>query len=193
MKRLLGRAWLRLHGWKSSGVLDQKKFVLIAAPHTSNWDLFFMLAVAADMGVRVRWLGKHTLFRGPMGWLMRGLGGIPVVRSSRQNMVEQAAALFDGADALILAVPPEGTRKSVDTWRSGFYWIAHTAKVPIGLGFLDYGGRKGGVGGFVWTTGDVRKDLGVLRDFYADKRGKIPAYESVPRLREEEEDDAPAA
>ncbi|MEZ4452148.1 MAG: 1-acyl-sn-glycerol-3-phosphate acyltransferase [Nannocystaceae bacterium] len=192
MKRLLGRAWLRLHGWKSVGILDQKKFVLIAAPHTSNWDLLFMLAVAADMGVRVRWLGKHTLFRGPMGWLMRGLGGIPVDRGGRHNMVEQAAALFADADALILAVPPEGTRKSVRYWRSGFYWIAHQAKVPIGLGFLDYGKRRGGVGGFVWTTGDVRKDLSVLRDFYADKRGKIPAFESVPRLREEDESGAAA-
>ncbi|MCA9638157.1 MAG: 1-acyl-sn-glycerol-3-phosphate acyltransferase [Myxococcales bacterium] len=185
MTRLLARAWLRLNGWHTSGTIDHKKFVLIAAPHTSNWDLIFMLAVAADMGVRVRWLGKHTLFSPPFGWLFRWLGGIPVDRRSRHNLVEQAAQHLRDADAMILAVPPEGTRKKVEYWKSGFYWIAHQAQVPIALGFLDFGGKAGGVGGYLMPTGDVSKDMDVLRAFYADKRGKHPERESLPRLREE--------
>ncbi|MCA9657489.1 MAG: lysophospholipid acyltransferase family protein [Myxococcales bacterium] len=190
MKRLLARTWLKLNGWKTFGTIDHDKFVMIAAPHTSNWDLIYMLAVGWEMNVKIRWLGKHTIFRPPFGWIFRRLGGIPVDRRAHHNLVEQAAQHLREADAMVLAVPPAGTRSARPYWKSGFYWIAHTAGVPIALGFLDYGKREGGVGGFFTPTGDVHKDMDVLREFYADKRGKIPKNESRIRLREEDREEA---
>ena len=185
LKPWIGRTWLRLFGWRTEGSIDHPKMVLIAAPHTTNWDLPFMLACSYAMGFKVQWLGKHTLFRPPFGWVMRALGGVPVDRRSRHNMVEQAAALFRARERLILAVPPEGTRSRVDFWKSGFYHIARSAGVPIALGYLDFERKVGGIGGYVFPSGNVREDMDKLRAFYADKRGKHPEQESVPRLRDE--------
>ena len=112
--------------------------MLIAAPHTSNWDLAFLLALAAGFDLRVSWMGKHGLFKPPFGWLMRRAGGIPIVRHQRGDMVAQAASRFADAEKLVLVVPAEGTRRRVSHWKSGFYHIARTAKVPIVLGYLDY-------------------------------------------------------
>ena len=190
MKRLLARTWLKLNGWTVHGTISHRKFVTIAAPHTSNWDLVFMLAVSAELGIKPRWLGKHTLFKGPMGWLMRALGGIPVERSARHNMVEQAALYLRESEAMILAVPPSGTRKALDHWKSGFYWIANSAQVPIALGYLDYGKREGGIGSFVTPSGDISKDMDLIREFYRGKRGKYPGCESTIRLREEKREAA---
>ncbi len=185
LKPRIGRAWLRAFGWRTQGSIDHPKMVLIAAPHTTNWDLPFMLACAWEMGFEIRWMGKHTLFRGPLGWLMRRLGGLPVDRRGRHNMVDQAVDLFRQHDRLILAVPPEGTRSRADHWKSGFYHIARAADVPIALGFLDYARKVGGIGGYVFPSGHVREDMDQLRAFYRDVRGKYPAKESDIRLRDE--------
>lgn len=175
-------------GWRVEGELPpSRKFVFIAAPHTSNWDLPFMLATAYILGVRISWLGKHTVFLWPFGWFMRALGGIPVDRRARHNMVQQVAERFANADELILAVPPEGTRKQVEYWKSGFYHIARAAQVPVAMGFLDFRRKVAGLGPPLYTTGDVRADMDRVRAFYRDIRGKIPEFESLPRLREEEE------
>lgn len=190
MKRLLARTWLKLNGWSVHGTIDHPKFVAIAAPHTSNWDLVFMLATATELGIKVRWLGKHTLFQGPFGWLMRAVGGIPVERSTSHNLVEQAAQHLRDSESMILAVPPSGTRKAVDHWKSGFYWIATTAEVPIALGYLDYGKREAGIGGFVVPSGDVSKDMDKIREFYRDIRGRYPENQNTIRLREEKKDAA---
>ncbi len=182
----MGRSWLWLFGWRTDGDASAyRKFVLIAAPHTSNWDLPFMLATASVMRVRVSWLGKHTLFVPPWGWLMRKLCGVPVDRRAAQSLVTQAAATFRSRDDLVLAVPPEGTRGSVKVWKSGFYHIAAESGVPIGLGYLDYDRKIGGLGAFVIPSGNVGADMDKIRGFYRTIRGKYPDLESEPRLREE--------
>jgi 1-acyl-sn-glycerol-3-phosphate acyltransferase len=149
----MARWFLRLSGWEAEGVKPRAaRFVLIAAPHTSNWDLAFLLALAAGFDLRVSWMGKHALFRPPLGWLMRLAGGIPVVRHRRGDMVAQAARSFANAEKLVLVVPAEGTRDRVDHWKSGFYHIARTANVPIVLGYLDYRRRRGGFGPTLQAT-----------------------------------------
>jgi hypothetical protein len=116
---------------------------------------------------------------------MRKLGGIPVDRRAPQSLVMQLAEIFKSREDLVLAVPPEGTRSKVDFWKSGFYHIATASGVPIGLGYLDYGRKLCGLGLFVMPSGEVNKDMKVIRDFYRSIKGKHPALESEPRLREE--------
>lgn len=182
----IGKSWLRLFGWRVEGIDSScRKYVLIAAPHTSNWDFPFMLATAYVMRVRISWFGKHTLFIPPWGWLMRKLGGIPVDRRTPHSLVTQMAQKLKNSNDLILAVPPEGTRKRVDTWKSGFYHIATEADVPIGLGYLDYKRKLCGLGKFVKSSGDIAEDMNTIRAFYRNIRGKYPHLESEPRLREE--------
>jgi 1-acyl-sn-glycerol-3-phosphate acyltransferase len=183
---LIGRFWLRLFGWKIAGETPTyRKFVLIAAPHTSNWDFPFMLATAYAMRVHISWFGKHTLFIPPWGWLMRRLGGIPVDRRAPQTLVTQMVEQFGQSEDLVLAVPPEGTRGKVNVWKSGFYHIAAGSGVPIGLGYLDYDRKLCGVGMFVIPSGNVTADMNMIRSFYHDIRGKHPDLETEPRLREE--------
>jgi 1-acyl-sn-glycerol-3-phosphate acyltransferase len=186
LRKLLARVFLRLTGWAPEGARPApRRYVLIAAPHTSNWDLAYLLALAETFDVRVSWLGKHSLFRPPLGWLMRRVGGIPVVRERRGNLVAEAARRFAELDDLALVVPAEGTRAYVPHWRSGFYHIARGAEVPIVLGFLDYARRRGGFGPALLPTGDVRRDMDEIREFYADKVGKYPDRFGEVRLKEE--------
>ena len=182
----VGKVLLKLAGWRTEAPEQRvSRFVLIAAPHTTNWDLYFMLACGWALGLRVSWIGKDTLFRFPLGPLMRWLGGVPVDRSRHQNQVQAAAALFADRPALILAVAPEGTRGKAEHWRSGFYYMALEAHVPIGLGFLDYARKLGGIRGFYQPTGDIHADMAFFRDAYRDIRGKYPARETPARLRDE--------
>jgi 1-acyl-sn-glycerol-3-phosphate acyltransferase len=186
MKKFLGSAFLRLCGWRAEGARPAaRKFVLIAAPHTSNWDLAYLLALAAVYDVRVSWMGKHTLFRGPAGSMLRRLGGVPVDRTNRGNLVRQMGGLFEEREHLVLAVPAEGTRDYVPHWRSGFYHIARTAGVPVVLGYLDYQRKRGGFGPELVLTGDVRQDMDEVRGFYADKVGRYPEKFGDVRLKEE--------
>jgi 1-acyl-sn-glycerol-3-phosphate acyltransferase len=144
-----------------------------------------MLAASFVFRLRISWLGKHTLFRPPFGWFMRALGGVPIDRGSPQGMVGSVAAKLTAADQLVIAVPPSGTRSRRDHWKSGFYWIAHTAQVPVICGYLDYSRRRAGLGFLFVPTGDVKADMEQVRAFYADKRGKKPENESTVLLREE--------
>lgn len=183
----LGRVYLRLSGWRVEGSLPaQGKVVVIAAPHTSNWDLPFMLAVAYVLGVTPAWLGKRELFRWPFGWLMHRLGGIPVDRSARHNLVQQAVARFDLVERLFLVIPPSGTRSRATHWRSGFYHIARGAGVPIVCAFLDYRRKIGGIGPVVTPSGDVAADMAILRRFYASVVGRHPDRTTPVRLLEED-------
>ncbi len=182
----LGRLLLTLAGWRVQiPAYPGPKFILIAAPHTSNWDLYFMMACGWTMGLSVSWIGKDSLFRFPMGLLMRWLDGIPVDRSRHNNQVQAAAAIFAERNALILAVAPEGTRSKAEYWHSGFYYMALGAKVPIGLGFLDYGKKVGGILGFFNPSGDLKADMAHFRQAYRDIRGKFPDQETPIRLRDE--------
>jgi len=174
--RALGLGLYRLAGWKVEGELPASpKFVVIAAPHTSNWDLPFMLGVALHLQVRLRWMGKDTLFKGSFGWFMRLLGGIPIDRAKANNVVAQMIEIYNGAERLAVAIPPEGTRAKVRYWKTGFYNIAHGAGVPIALGFLDYKRKVGGIGMTLATTGDYDADLEIIKKFYAGVTGKYVA------------------
>ena len=186
MRKFLARVFLGATGWKTEGERPQeRRFVLIAAPHTSNWDLVYLLALSELFDVRISWMGKAAIFRPPFGWLMRRLGGIPVVRHQRGNLVAQATQRLATSQDLALVVPAEGTRGPVDYWKSGFYHIARGADAPIVLGYLDYARRRGGFGPALRATENVRKDMDQIRAFYADKSAKYPDQFAEPRLREE--------
>jgi len=188
VRKLIGRAWLRAFGWHVEGALpDDPKAVFVAAPHTSNWDLPFTLAIAWTLGTNISWVGKENLFRPPLGPFMRALGGVSVVRGKSSNQVESIArAIRDQPDGVYLVIAPSGTRSKKDHWKSGFYRIAEQADVPMLLGFLDYEGKRGGLGPALRPSGDVRADMEAIRAFYADKYGKFRERMSDVRLREEE-------
>lgn len=170
-----GRAFLKAFGWEvSGGIPHAKKAVLVAAPHTSNWDLPFALSVAWVLGVRIRWMGKHTIFRFPFGGIMKAMGGIPIDRRASHNAVSAAIELLDKNDELILMIPPEGTRSIAKRWKTGFYYTAVGAKVPIVLGFLDFGKKRGGIGTLLHPTGDIDVDIVEIRRFYDGIMGKHP-------------------
>lgn len=187
MKRQLARAILTMAGWKIEGDgPSPRRFVLIAAPHTSNWDFPLMLLFAASFDLKISWLGKHTLFSPPFGWLMRKLGGVAVQRSKNLNLVDSMAATFDGRDELCVVVPAEGTRKRTEYWKSGFYFIAQKADVEIVPSYLDFSKKRGGFGPPVKPSGDLSADMDVFRAFYEPMGGKFPDQFGPVRLREED-------
>lgn len=187
MRKLLAHAWLRLTGWAPEGARPTaERFVLIAAPHTSNWDLVYLLALAEVYDLRVSWMGKHTLFRPPFGALFRALGGIAIRRHERGDRVAAMAREFSERESFALVVPSEATRAWAPHWKSGFYHIARRAEVPIVMGFLDYRRRRGGFGPALLVSGDVKRDMDAIRAFYTDKAGKYPELFGPVRLREED-------
>src|SRR5512144_310512 len=189
MRHWLANMLLKLFGWRAEGSLDDvPRCVLVVAPHTSNWDFPVMLALAAALRIKATWMGKHTLFRPPFGWLMRWLGGLPINRSARHNVVEQAIESFRQRDRLVLAILPEGTRKRTPYWKSGFYHIAVGAKVPIALGYADYRRKVGGIGRVIVPSGDVDADMALIREFYSGMTGKRPDQFGEVRLRAQNED-----
>jgi len=175
--RWLSVAFLRLTGWQVVGKLpaDAAKSVLIAAPHTSNWDLPYTLMVAFALRLNVYWMGKTSLFKPPFRGLMMWLGGIPVDRGQSNNLVAaSSAAIMQAAGPLQLIVPPEGTRSGTRYWKTGFYYIAAGAGVPIVMAYLDYDKKIGGLGPVFQTTGDIAADMLAIKAFYADVKGKNP-------------------
>jgi len=166
---------LRFLGWRTH-VLRQStsRYVLIGAPHTSNWDFGLMLLLMAAEQLPIRFMGKDTLFRGPLGPLMRSLGGIPVNRRERTNLVDQIVAKFEESDDLIIGLTPEGTRSKTSHWKTGFYYIALKAKVPIAMAYLDYGNKIVGVGPSFFPSGDLKADFEIIREFYTGIVGKNP-------------------
>jgi len=169
----LGRMFLKLMGWRVEGEIpDIKKFVIIAAPHTSNWDFPITLAVAFALKMKIYWMGKAAMFRWPFAAAFRWLGGIPIDRSKSHNVVEQSIQAFHKLEKLIMLVPPEGSRKKVNYWKTGFYHIARGANVPIVLGFLDYRHKVGGIGPTFHPSGHIEKDMQTIQAFYASVTGK---------------------
>ncbi len=188
MRRAIGRTVLRLLGWRTVGEFPREgceRCVLIAAPHTSNWDLAFLIAFAMAFELNVTWLGKHGLFRPPFGVVLRWLGGVPVVRDSRGNHVERIAALFASRERLVLVIAPEGSRGRREHWRSGFYRIAQSAGVPIVPSYLDFGTRTAGFGAPLVASGSLSSDMDRLRAVYAGMRGLVPDAFGPVRLVEE--------
>ena len=170
------RMILGLAGWRIEGRLPPiPKFVLVGAPHTSNWDLPYTLLMAFALRANIRWLGKEAIFRRPFRGFFEWLGGIPVQRSRSQNLVEGLIQHFHNHENLILTIAPAGTRQRVLRWKTGFYHIAWGAQVPIVLGFLDYARKAGGIGPVVHPTGDMAADMKTIRGFYEGVTGKHPA------------------
>jgi 1-acyl-sn-glycerol-3-phosphate acyltransferase len=166
-------AYLKLCGWRMGGdwpAID--KAVLVAAPHTSNWDGVNMLAAAGYYRVKLHWMGKKSLTTGPFGWLIKLLGCVPVDRSGKGDLVRSMSNALDAQTHMILAVPPEGTRSLTTEWKSGFYHIAHRANVPILLTVLDYGTRIISIRGLITPTGDYAADLAIIRAQYRSARGR---------------------
>jgi 1-acyl-sn-glycerol-3-phosphate acyltransferase len=167
--------------------LVPRRALFLAAPHTSNWDAFYMLLSAYALGLRVSWVGKKSLFKSPLfGWFLARLGGIAIDRSGGQDTVAAIAAIFDARDSVYLGIAPSGTRRLRDYWKSGFYHIAQAADVPVICGFLDYANRRGGAGPTIEITGDLAADMDEIRAFYATVTGRRPENTSPVRLRSEE-------
>ena len=173
--RAFSVGFLRLTGWKLDGELPpgQDKCVLIAAPHTSNWDLPYTLMVAFALRLNIYWMGKAQIFRFPFGPIMRWLGGIAVQREKNNNLVAASAEAIKAADGpLQLVVPPEGTRSKTRYWKTGFYWIAVSAEVPIVMAYMDYARKLSGLGPVFVPTGDIEADMVKIKAFYAPFKGK---------------------
>jgi 1-acyl-sn-glycerol-3-phosphate acyltransferase len=176
--RAFSIAFLKLTGWRVEGALPSHaaRSVLIAAPHTSNWDLPYTLMVAFALRLNIRWMGKQSIFRAPFGGVMRWLGGIPVNREQSTNLVGASAKAIREADGpLQLIVPPEGTRSKTRYWKTGFYYIAREAQVPIVMAYMDYERKLSGLGPLFEPTGDVEADMATIKAFYAPFKGKNAA------------------
>ena len=172
----VGRIVFRLLGWRCKGETPAaKKYVILAAPHTSNWDGFFLILAAAMLKLDFSFFGKDTLFKGPLGWFLRSVGGIPLDRSRHQSFVAQAVSWFDGHERFALGVAPEGTRQFTPGWKRGFYYIALQAKVPIVMGYIDYAKKEGGILPEVLIpSGDIERDFETLARLYGPLTARHP-------------------
>jgi len=181
--RAFSIGFLKVTGWRVEGALPAHaaRSVLIAAPHTSNWDLPYTLMVAFALRLNIRWMGKQSIFRAPFGGVMRWLGGISVNREQSTNLVAASAKAIREADGpLQLIVPPEGTRSKTRYWKTGFYYIAREAQVPIVMAYMDYERKISGLGPLFEPTGDVDADMAAIKAFYAPFKGKNAAqFEST--------------
>jgi 1-acyl-sn-glycerol-3-phosphate acyltransferase len=173
--RLLANILLFCFGWKTMGEKPkEKKYVIIAAPHTSNWDLFFMMLVALKLDIHIYWIGKDSIFKFPFKNTMKWMGGISVDRSKSNDVVANMVKTFNECDELVLSIPPEGTRSHTVYWKTGFYHMANGAGIPICLGFLDYAKKEGGIGPMYQPSGDIEKDMIEIKAFYKNITGKYP-------------------
>lgn len=175
--RGLSIGFLKLSGWSVTGELpaNGRKCVLIAAPHTSNWDLPYTLMVAFALRLNIYWMGKEQIFKPPFRAVMMWLGGLPVRRESANNLVAASIEALQAADGPVqLVVPPEGTRSKARYWKTGFYYIALGAKVPIVMAYMDYARKQSGLGPVFEPTGDIEADMVAIQAFYAPFKGKNP-------------------
>jgi 1-acyl-sn-glycerol-3-phosphate acyltransferase len=175
--RAMSHASMRATGWRTEGMTPDEieqypKFILIAAPHTSNWDFPITLMLCFVLRLRVYWMAKASLFRWPLGYLSRWLGGIAIDRSASNNTVQNTIAAFGARERLAIIVAPEGTRGKVTHWKTGFYHMAHGAGVPIALAYLDFKHKTGGIGRMFMPTGDIGADMAEIQQFYAGITGK---------------------
>lgn len=182
----LAEKFLKLRGWTFVGALpDEPKFVIIGAPHTTNWDFIIYLAAISHWDFKPRYLGKHTLFEGPFGRLFRRWGGIPVDRSKPGGIIDQVGAEFSANDELVLVVAPEGTRKSAAFWKSGFLAISRAVDVPIVPAGVDFAKRQVTLGDPIAPAHDLDATMSRLRTFYEGKVGKNPEGMGPVRVKEE--------
>ncbi|MEZ4802695.1 MAG: 1-acyl-sn-glycerol-3-phosphate acyltransferase [Gelidibacter sp.] len=179
MRWLAKWIYFKLLGWKVVGntTLSKdtvKKAVLIAAPHTSNYDFFIALLLRQVVGIKSNFVGKKELFVWPLGYYFRSIGGAPLDRTPGQNKVQAIAALFEKKEEFRLAISPEGTRKKVNEWKTGFYYIAKAANVPIIMFTLDFGKKQNAISEPFYLTDNFEADLRFIKDFFRGVKGKIP-------------------
>lgn len=184
MLKGLAKLMLKAGGWTIIGnVPNVPKAVLIAAPHTSNWDGFWGLVYKVAVGIDIRFFAKDSLFWFPLGSILRALGALPLDRRKATSAVQQAVAMFESQDSFYFALAPEGTRSLKDGWKSGFYRIAQDAGVPVYFGVLDFGNKQIGLTGSLKLSGDVEEDMKYCADFYANVKGCRPENACPVRLR----------
>ena len=181
MRWLAKFIYFKLLGWKivgnSSFSKDTiKKAVIIAVPHTSWHDFYIGVLLRKILGVKTNFIGKKELFVGPLGWYLKAIGGAPIDRQTNENKVEAIAKLFEGRDEFRIALAPEGTRKKVEEWRTGFYYIAKAAKVPIIMFTLDFANKQNKISEPFYPTDNMEADFKYMKAFYKDVKGKIPEY-----------------
>jgi len=173
--RLLSWLVLKLGGWKVVNVAPATgSYLIIAAPHTSNWDFPLGIAIAFHLRLKVYFIAKHTLFNGFAGSIMRWLGGVPLNRGASKNFVDASVEIYANSENLIFAIAPEGTRSSVGRWKTGFYHMAKGANVPLALAYFDFSKRIGGIGKMLNTTENIDADMQAIADFYEPVMGKYP-------------------
>lgn len=186
--RWLAAFILRLIGWRTVYALPPgPKSVVIVYPHTSNWDFPIGMLFKMHHGVDLHWAGKDTLFRGPLRWFFSKLGGVPINRREATGMTRQLAEAYAQNESFSICIAPEGTRSKSDHWKTGFYRLALTTGLPLGLGFIDYGSKSAGIAHWVTLTGDETADLEMLRSYYADKTGLYPEKAGDIRFKERRE------
>ena len=177
MRALASFIYFRIMGWKQKGTLPNlSKYVIIVAPHTSWIDFLIGLLIRKIVNQKINFIGKKSLFKPPFGWWFRYLGGTPVDRFKNEDTVASIARIFHSRDEFRLALSPEGTRKKVKKWRSGFYYIAKEAGVPIVMVAFDFGKKEVKISDEVWPTDDKDADFKTYLEFYKGVEGKIPEY-----------------
>ena len=176
MKKMISRLILKLMGWtiREDSVPDVKKAVILVAPHTSNFDFVLGRLAFNVLGIKVAFLIKKEVFFFPLGTILKKMGGIPVERGKKANMVDQLAGYFDKSHELMLVITPEGTRAYTKKWKKGFYYVALSAGVPIVLAYMDYGRKVGGMGKVIYPSGDIDTDFNQIVDFYEGIQARYP-------------------
>lgn len=181
MRWLAKFIYFKLLGWNVVGNVNfsrdtVKKAVIIAVPHTSWHDFYIGVLLRKVLGVKTHFVGKKELFVGPFGWYLRAIGGAPIDRHTNENKVDAIAKLFKDRDEFRMAMAPEGTRKKVEQWRTGFYYIAKAANVPIIMFTLDFEHKQNKISEPFYPTNDMEADFKFMKEFFKDVKGKIPEY-----------------
>ena len=190
MARWAGMVWLRLFGWQMEGTLPEvPKFLVIFSPHTSNWDGIMLIPAGFAFGVKFNFLAKKELFFGPIGAILRGMGGIPVDRRAPKDLVGQIVDAIEEREQVVIGIAPEGTRSLTKYWKSGFYHIAYRVNIPLSFAYLDYKRKVVGFDEGIILTGDSDMDMQKIRQFYSNVNAKYPdnvgpvAFRSKRRIR----------
>ena len=186
MLKTLAGFLLRRLGWSVEGeVPPVDRCVVVAAPHTSNWDLLYLLLMAWSKGLKISWLAKHSLFWPPLGWVLRALGAFPWCDTARSSVSAPPPRFSEPLLGSILVIPPEGTRSRTAHWKSGFYWIAREAEVPVQLTALDYTTKAGTFGPLLDASASPSAFMDQVRAFYAGRHGRYPDDFGPVRLEDE--------
>jgi 1-acyl-sn-glycerol-3-phosphate acyltransferase len=166
---------LHLWGWKVVGnIPDEKKMIVVSVPHTSNWDFIIGRLFMYSVGLKPKLLMKKELFFFPLGWFLRKVGGIPVDRKQKNDIIDRMVYEFEHADNLVLVITPEGTRKKVSEWKKGFYYIAASAHIPVVPGYFDYKKKTIGIGEPFFVSENIESDINRIKEFVKDVTPKYP-------------------